>query len=136
VAVSQLLQTLGQLFDVLQTLVQEVVGLLAPWLLLFAWLAWWLWAVNWRRAWPVLAQGAWVPVVLLMLVSALVWASLFPSACDCLGFTSVSNFWWQLGGVSLFVSLALFCGWLQTVLGWYPPEIDLEPPAPAAHDHH
>jgi hypothetical protein len=33
--------------------------------------------------------------------------------------------------------LTLFCGWLQGVLGWTPPEIELEPPAaPVGHHDH
>ena len=110
------------------------------WLLLIAWLAWWLWGVNWKNAWTVLAQGAWLPVLLLMIVSALVWSQIAPSDCSCLGFVRVANFWWQLGGVGLLVAVTLFCGWLQGVLGWTPSEISLEPPpAPAlehGHGHH
>jgi hypothetical protein len=50
---------------------------------------------------------------------------------------TIPNFWWQLGGVGLLVGTALFCGWLQGVLGWTPEEIDLEPPVhAAAHGHH
>src|SRR5216683_3013877 len=52
------------------------------WLLLTAWLAWWLWGVNWKQAWAVLAQGAWLPVLLLMIVGALVWSQISPSDCN------------------------------------------------------
>jgi hypothetical protein len=110
------------------------------WLLLIPWVAWWLWGVNRKQTWAVLAQGAWLPVLLLMIVSALVWAEIRPSECTCLGFVTVPNFWWQLGGVSLLVAVTLLCGWLQGVYGWTPAEISLEPPeAPAMeheHGHH
>jgi hypothetical protein len=134
--VAELLNTLVQLFVVLGTLLWEILALLAPWTLLIAWLAWWLWAVNWKRTWVVLAGGAWAPVVLVMLLAARVWASLAPGEVSVFGFWIVPNGWWQLGALSLVVSLTLLCGWLQITLGWGPPEINLEPPAPAAAAHH
>jgi hypothetical protein len=98
------------------------------------WCAWWLWAVNWKKAWPVLAEGAWAPVVLLMLMAAMVWSRIAPSPCDCLGFVTVPNGWWQLGSVAALVATALFCGWLQGYFGWTPREVSVEPP-PAATGH-
>lgn len=132
----ELWQTLGELGRVLFTLVVALLALALHWSLLIAWVAWWLGAVNWRRAWPALAAGSWAPAVLICLVSALVWSQITPTACDCLTVVSVPNFWWQLGAVGLLAAVALFCGWLQGVFGWTPPEISLEPPAAAAHDHH
>jgi hypothetical protein len=101
-----------------------------------AWCAWWLWAVNWKKAWPVLAQGAWVPVVLLTVLGALAWAQAAPTSWQLGGLGL--NFWWQLGGAGALVALALFCGWLQGWLGWGPEEVSYEsaPPAEAAHGHH
>jgi hypothetical protein len=132
-----ILNTLLQLGGNLIDLAKELYLLLVPGLLLFAWIAWWLWAVNWRRAFPILAQGAWAPLVLLMVVSALVWSRIAPSQCDCLGFP-LRNFWWQIGAVGLYVGVALFCGWLQLYLHWSPPEINLEPAVShdAGHDAH
>ncbi len=108
------------------------------WLLLIPWLAWWSCGVNWTQAWAVLAQGAWLPVFLLMIVAALVWSRIAPGECTCLGFVAVPNFWWQLGGVSLLVAVTLLCGWLQGVCGWVPAEVNLEPlEAPdLEHGHH
>jgi hypothetical protein len=107
------------------------------WLLLIPWLAWWLWGVNWKNVWAVLAEGAWLPVLLIMIVAAMVWSEIAPSDCTCLGFVTVPNFWWQLGGVGLLTAITLLCGWLQGVFGWSPLEASLEPPeAPAfEHDH-
>jgi hypothetical protein len=141
VAVAEVVQALGQLFVALGNLLWELLTdagtrrLLVPWMLLIAWLAWWLFAVNWRRAWVVLAEGAWAPVVLLMVLAARVWASLAPSDWNVFGVATLGNFWWQLGGVTLLVGLTLFCGWLQTAFDWGPPEISLEPPAHAAPVH-
>jgi hypothetical protein len=133
--VSELLDALENLFQIIGKLLAEQQGLVLPALLLVAWVAWWLWAVNWKKAWPVLAAGGWVPLVLLMVVAALAWSRLAPSDCSCLGFVSVANFWWQLGEIGLFVAVALFCGWLQGHYGWTPAEVDLEPPAHEEHGH-
>jgi hypothetical protein len=126
--------------DVLEGLLLLLWGLfqaLLPLVPVGLWCAWWLWGVNWSKAWPVLARGAWAPVVLLMLVAALVWSRLNPAPCPCLGFVTIPTFWWQLGGVSALVALALLCGWLQGKLGWAPAEVDLNPPPPATgHGHH
>ena len=101
-----------------------------------AWVAWWLWAVDWRKTWAVLAQGAWAPVVLLMLISALVWASLAPAPLTGLGFVVIPNFWWQLLAVWGVVAATCFCGWLQGVLQYHPPEVRVElgePPGSWVH---
>lgn len=100
-----------------------------------AWTAWWLFGVNWSRAWAFLAGGAWVPLSVLIVVSALVWSQITPSDCACLGFAVVPNFWWQLGGIGLVTAVTLFYGWLQGVMFWTPHEIELEPSGEHGHDH-
>jgi hypothetical protein len=50
-----------------------------------------------------------------------------PSECDCLGFTIIPSFWWQLVAVSVLTALTLLCGWLQGIMNWQPADIDLEP---------
>ena len=133
---TDIFQTLIQLVLVLFKLVVELLALGLHWFLLLFWVAWWLCGVNWKKAWPVLAQGAWLPLVLITVVGALVWSQIAPSTCYCLGFTSVPNFWWQLGASGLLVGSALFAGWLQGIMKWAPPEINLEPPAHGGgHDH-
>jgi hypothetical protein len=122
-----ILNALWQLVVALGTVTVGLLTLALRWSLLIVWIAWWLCGVNWHKAWPVLARGAWVPVVLLLLLTALVWSRLAPDSCTCLG-VAISNFWWQLGAVGLLAAVALFCGWLQGVFGWTPTEIDLEPP--------
>ena len=71
-------------------------------------------------------------------MAALAWSQMVQADCKCLGFLTVPNFWWQLGELALLAAVALFCGWLQGLLGWTPAEIDLEPPVTAAHmdGHH
>ena len=81
---------------------------------------------------PFLRDGAWVPVVLLVIIGAYVWSRILPSDRTLLGTMPLPNFWWQLGSVVTLALVALFCGWLQGVYAWYPPEVAVEP---LAHDH-
>jgi hypothetical protein len=131
----QLGQQLGALGYTLGRLVWELGAAFPLWPLLIVWLAWWLLAVNWRKTWPVLARGGWVPVVLLVVLAALVWSRVVPWQWELSPGAVLPNFWWQLFAVALLALSALFCGWLQGVLGRVPPEIDYEPPAPTAHGH-
>ncbi len=104
--------------------------LVLPLLLVLLWCAWFLWCVDWPKAWPVLAGGGWAVVVLLWVFSAMVWAALFPR---------VPNFWWQLVATGLLLAAALFAGWLQGKLGIQPFEVTFDPPAPEhghGHGHH
>jgi hypothetical protein len=120
----------------MRSAIVELLNTVLLWLLvLVPWVLWWLLAVNWRKAWPMLAEGGWAPVVLLMLMTSMAWAMIDARPCDCLGFVVVPNGWWQLGYVSMLMALALVCGWLQGYFGWTPAEISVEPP-PAEHLHH
>jgi hypothetical protein len=132
--VVELWQNLVDLVVVLGRLIGDLGRVAFSWSLLLFWLAWWLWGVNWKKAWGVLAQGAWAPLLLIMLIGALVWSQVSPSDCNCLGFTTVPNFWWQLGSVGLLAAVTLGCGWLQGVFGWTPAEWNLDPPA-VGHGH-
>jgi hypothetical protein len=124
----QLLVLLGK---ILEKLIQDALA----WSLVIVWLAVSLWGINWRKVWPVLAQGAWVPLVLVMVLAALVWSQITPGELQFLGLWWIPNFWWQLAGVGLIVAATLFCGWLQGILGWQPAEIELEPPTQALPTH-
>ena len=128
---------LEQLLRDLGSLVVLLGGWALQWSLLIVWTAWWLWGVNWSRVWPVLSEGAWAVLLLLMVVSALVWSQMIPADCDCIGVT-IPNFWWQLLGISLLTGFTLLCGWVQGTLGWAPAEIDLESAESVAngHGHH
>jgi hypothetical protein len=110
-----------------EKLVQDAMS----WWLLIAWLALCLFGINWKRTWPILAKGAWAPLGLAMILSALAWSQMTPAA---------PHFWRKLGLVSVVVSASFFCGWVQSYFGWQPAEINLEPVDPAAnshgHDHH
>jgi hypothetical protein len=103
-------------------------------LLLIGWIAWWLLCVNWKKAWKVLAEGAWTGLVLLLLLTALVWSRIVPTTAILFGAIKIPNFWWQLGAASGLVLLALFCGWLQGVFGWTVLEVNVEPLPSVSHD--
>ena len=96
--------------------------------------AWCLWGIDWRKTWPVLAEGGWMPLILIGIMAGVVWSLVFPKSVILFGFIPVPNGLWQLGTVGLLICLALACGWIQGRLSWYPPEISFDPPA-ATHDH-
>ncbi len=108
------------LSKMLEKLVQDAMG----WSLLIVWLGLCLFGINWRKTWAVLAQGAWAPLLLGMVLVAMAWSQMTPAA---------PRFWWKLGQVSLVVIASFFCGWVQGQLGWQPVEINLEPATPAAN---
>src|SRR5712692_5134703 len=97
------------------------------------WCAFWLWAVNWKKAWQVLAQGGWVPLVLLIIVGTIAWSRIAPDGSN-LDFLTIPSFWWQLAVVLAWTGMALFCGWLQGYFRITPIEVEVEPPA-VAHGH-
>ena len=122
------------LITLVQTLLMLVVQLAAlgfHWLLWIVLAAWCLWGVNWKKTRHFLASGAWAPAILLILLIALVWSRIDPSACAC---TGLPNFWWQLLYLSGLAGVAMFCGWVQSVFHWTPHDINLDPPA-HAHGH-
>lgn len=123
--------------EVMNTL-GRLVGLLTELSPVLVWVAWWLWAANWKKLWPVLRAGAWAPAVLLFVIAAIVWSRIVPGPCSWLGFVVLPSPVWQLGAVAGLTLLALFCGWLQGRLGWGPADISVEPPAAAddGHGHH
>lgn len=123
-----------QLFTSLGILLAALLIFLFQWSLVIAWLAWWLFAADWRKIWPVLARGAWLPALLLMAVAALAWAQMRPRDLN-IGFFSLPNFWWQFIAILILAGLTLICGWLQENFGWYPAEIEIEPPVEASHAH-
>src|SRR5262245_53188196 len=85
--------------------------------------------------WPTLREGAWVPLVLLLVLIALVWSQIRPTDVMLFGVINVGNFWWQLEAIVLLAGLGLFAGWLQDKYHWYPQEIAVAPPAHAHDDH-
>ncbi len=126
--------TLALLLQTLFTLFLQLASLGFHWLVWIVWAAWCLWGVNWKKTRHVLAVGAWAPAVLLILLIAIIWSRLDPKPTTF--FTWLPNFWWQLAYVCVLAAIAMFCGWLQGVFHWTPPDINLDPPVPGhGHDH-
>src|SRR5262245_27628023 len=103
----------------------EIGAVALRWWLVLLWIAWWLWAVNWSKAWPVLSRGAWVPFVLVVVLAALAWSQVAPSSGTLFGVLALTNFWWQLVASAALAATALFCGWLQGLMGWTPTDVSL-----------
>jgi hypothetical protein len=116
--------------------VARVFGFVAALVPVLLWMAFWLLAVDWKKFWPYLKQGAWVPFVLIGLMAALGWSRIAPDPCNCIPFVTIGNFWWQLGSVGTLYALALFAGWLQGLLGYTPVEVNFEPVASHGHGGH
>src|SRR5262245_52782375 len=99
----ELIETLWQLVLGPLSLVKEVAELALRWGLVIAWVAWWLWGVNWKNAWARLREGAWAPLVLLMILIALVWSRISPGDLQFLGLLNIPNFWAQLIMVAFWI---------------------------------
>jgi hypothetical protein len=98
------------------------------------WCAFWLWAVNWKTAWQVLAQGGWAPLLVLAVAVPAVWAQIDAGGFAVSDSVTIPRFWWQFIAVLTWLGLALFCGGLQGYFHYTPVAIELEPP-PVAHGH-
>jgi hypothetical protein len=112
-----------QLLIILSRILEKLIQDALSWSLIIVWLAWCLFGINWKKAWGVLAQGAWAPLILAMVLIALAWSQM---TLDAL------HFWWKLLVVGLVVAVSFFCGWLQGYFHCEPAEISLEPPATAS----
>jgi hypothetical protein len=99
---------------------------------------WCVAAVDWRRLWPVLAAGGWAPLVLIGIMVGAVALMIWPKSIELTPGWMIPIGMWQFGGAGLLVCLVLFCGWVQTRIGYAPPVIDLDEPSHAAggHDDH
>lgn len=109
-----LLQALGQFGNSLASVFVALAAVLLPWTPLAAWIAFWLYAVNWQKLRLILAKGGWVGVVLLGLVAVLVWGTVAPTPlkADVFGL-KVSNFVEKTVYVSALICIMFFCGSLQ-----------------------
>lgn len=94
---------------------------------------WCLFAVNWRKAWPVLAAGGWAPLVLIGIMGAAVWSVVVPQSLHIPQIGVVPSGIWHFLAAGMLVGLVLFCGWVQSRWGYSPEEFNLDEPA---HHHH
>lgn len=59
-------------------LLVAVLAVLIPWTPLAAWIAFWLFAVNWVKLRDTLAKGGWVGLVLIGAIMVLAWGNIAP----------------------------------------------------------
>lgn len=96
-------------------LVISVLLLILPWTPLIAWLAFWLYAVNWVKLRAVMVQGGWIGVVALGFMMILIWGVIAPPASGAhhlLGLT-LSNFVGKTVYVTALLTIMLLCGSVQ-----------------------
>jgi hypothetical protein len=112
----ELLQSLLNVLTSLLAFLVEVAQTLLPWAPLFAWIAFWLLAVNWLTLWPVLFQrGGWIGVALIFAMAVLVWSVIAPppdGVHHILGL-NVSNMTGKLAYTTALTLIAFLCGTAQ-----------------------
>jgi hypothetical protein len=97
---------------------QLVISLLAvvvPWTPLIAWLAFWLYAVDWVKLRAVMIQGGWIAVLLIGFVMILIWGLIAPPSSGhhyLLGLT-LSNFVGKTVYVTALFTIMFLCGSVQ-----------------------
>jgi len=126
------LQQVGNVISTPLEFLWPYLAVAAPYLL---WFVFCLWAVNWKKMRPALKEGAWVPLVLVMIFIAIVWSRIWPGN----KFLAPLNFWWQFAALSVLAALGLFAGWIQERYSWAPQEISVDPPEHGhghEHGHH
>ncbi len=110
-----------------------VLIVIVPYLI---WILFCLFAINWKKMRPTLSEGAWVPLLLLIILAALVWSQVHATDVILFGVITVPNFWWQLMAAGSLAALGLFAGWVQERYHWTPLEVELAPVSHAhGHDH-
>ena len=123
----EIVQTLTQLVITLGTLIVEIGALALRHALLIVWVAWWLGAVNWSKAWGGLARGGWMVVVLLTIVSALsviITAAYYLWAIQRMMLGKLNPTYATLADVNWRERLTLYpLGALIIVFGFYPQAI-------------
>jgi hypothetical protein len=131
---------LNQIVTGLWGLVTFLLAHALPWLGIIAWMAFWLFAVNWWTLRRVLLRDfGWIGVVLIGFVMVLVWGCIAPpeSGRHYLLGLSVSNFVGKTVYVMALFCIMCLCGSVQLsgVLGEYGRFDEVEP-EPVSHGHH
>ena len=96
-------------------LVISILQLVLPWTPLIAWLAFWLYAVNWVKLREVLAQGGWIGVLAIGFMMVLIWGVIAPPSTGAhylFGLT-LSNFVGKTVYVTTLLTIMFLCGSVQ-----------------------
>ncbi len=113
-------------------------SMLLPWMPLFAWIGFWLCAVDWVKLRTVLLQGGWTGFALTWFVAVLVWGVVAPppdGTHHLFGLT-VGNFVGKAVYMSALYCIMALCGMVQLSGAWSccrPAVTDGSADAPAAH---
>lgn len=133
-----LVESLLQLCTALGGLIVALGAVLLPFLPLAAWIAYWMFGVNWTKLRSVLLSGGWIGLLLLGGAAVLVWGTVAPppaGAHHFLGLT-VGNFVGKTVLVTTLVCIMFLCGSVQ-LSGFCGSLCKFEEPAlePAHHGH-
>jgi len=110
-----LLPILVALFVALWNVLLAILAIVTPWTPLMAWLAYWLFAADWSKLWPVIVRGGWIAIVLIGLMMTLIWGVVAPPTGDShmiLGLT-LGNFAGKFVYVTALLVMMLVCGSVQ-----------------------
>jgi len=96
-------------------LVISILQLVLPWTPLIAWLAFWLYAVNWVKLREVLAQGGWIGVLAIGFMMVLIWGVIAPppTGAHYLFGLTLSNFVGKTVYVTTLLTIMFLCGSVQ-----------------------
>jgi hypothetical protein len=133
---SNLFDSLIQLFQVLFNLVISLGGVILPWLPLIAWVAFWLLAVDWSKLRGQMVRGGFLAVVLIGLMMILVWGIVAPPADgshQMLGL-KLSNYVGKTVYVTMLLSIMFLCGSVQ-LSGSVDRLLNFPEDAPEPHAH-
>jgi len=131
-----LFESLLQMFGAGWGVITSLAALITPWAPLLAWIAFWLFGVNWQKLRTVLLSGGGIAVILMGLVVILVWGSIAPPESGfhhILGLT-LSNYFGKMVYVTTLIVIMVLCGLVQLsgccgqCCSFYE-----EPAEPAAH---
>jgi hypothetical protein len=107
--------SLLNLLEALVLVFAELAEAIAPWWPLLAWIAFWLFAVNWVKLREFLLAGGWIGVLLIAVMMVLVWGLVAPPADGAhylLGLR-VGNFVGKTMYVTGLLVIMLLCGSVQ-----------------------
>lgn len=93
-----------------------ILTLTLPWTPLVAWIAFWLFAVNWEKLYPILARGGVFALALIGLSVILVWGVIAPpeaGAHRILGLNITNTFVGKTFYVAMLTSIMGLCGAVQ-----------------------
>ncbi|GIX03858.1 MAG: hypothetical protein KatS3mg113_0864 [Planctomycetaceae bacterium] len=112
---SEVLTNLWLVIWSLSQLVLSLLFLMLPWSPLLAWVAFWLFAVNWVKLREILLQGGIIAVFLIALMTILVWGLVSPpvSGSHYIVGLTVGNFVGKTVYVTSLLVIMFLCGSVQ-----------------------